>query len=100
MCIGLPMQVVSCETGWAVCEGMGERRRIDMMLVGDQVPGTWVLTFLDAAREVVAEEQARLVTQALEALNLAISGSATATDIDKLFPDLAGRTPQLPQHLK
>ncbi len=101
MCIGLPMRVVECLPGRAICEGVGvnggERRPIDMALVGDQEPGTWVLVFLDAAREVISAEQAALITNALDALGLAMQGDA---DIDHLFPDLAGREPELPEHLK
>ncbi len=100
MCIGLPMKVVEASPGHALCEGLGERRQIDMRLVGDQPPGTWVLVFLDAAREVVTEAEATLVAQALEALNLAIDGAASTTDIDRLFPDLARREPELPPHLR
>jgi hydrogenase expression/formation protein HypC len=101
MCIGLPMRVVECLPGRAVCEGAGangrERRTIDMALVGEQEPGTWVLVFLDAAREVVSAEQAELIVGALDALGLAMQGDA---DLDHLFPDLAGREPELPDHLK
>jgi hydrogenase expression/formation protein HypC len=94
------MRVIECAPGYALCEGMGETRTIDMKLVGEQQPGTWVLVFLDAAREVVSAEQAGLVNKALEALNLATFGTATVADIDRLFPDLAGREPELPAHLK
>jgi hydrogenase expression/formation protein HypC len=97
MCIGLPMRVVDCLPGSAICEGQGERRTIDMALVGDQEPGTWVLVFLDAAREVVTAEQAGRVGDALAALHLAMQGE---TDLDHLFPDLAGREPELPAHLR
>lgn len=97
MCLGLPMRVIECGAGSAVCEGQGERRTIDMMLVGEQTPGTWVLVFLDTAREVVTPEQAALVGQAIEAVGLAMTGAA---DVDHLFPDLAGREPELPAHLK
>lgn len=100
MCIGLPMQIVECSPGRALCEGLGRRRTIDMSLVGEQPPGTWVLVFLDAAREVVSAEQAALVTQALQALDLAIGGTASSGDIDRLFPDLAGREPELPEYLR
>lgn len=100
MCIGLPMRVVECQQGYAVCEGLGERRTIDMKLVGEQDPGTWVLVFLDSAREVVTAEQADLVSKALQALSLASSGAAPTSEIDRLFPDLAGREPELPTHLK
>lgn len=100
MCIGLPMRVIETSPGQALCEGLGERRMIDMRLVGDQEPGAWVLVFLDAAREVVTPEQAALVTQALEALNLAAGGVADTAAIDRLFPDLAHREPELPAHLR
>ena len=89
MCMGLPMRVIECGAGSAVCEGQGERRTIDMMLVGEQTPGTWVL--------VVTPEQAALVGQAIEAVGLSLTGAA---DVDHLFPDLAGREPELPAHLK
>lgn len=98
MCIGVPMQVVGPGSGYAVCEAGGERREIDMRLVGDQPAGAWVLVFLDAAREVVTAEQAALIGSALDALRIAIAGQTDG--IDALFPDLAGREPQLPPHLK
>jgi hydrogenase expression/formation protein HypC len=99
MCIGIPMRVLEALPGRAVCEARGGRRLIDMSLVGEQPPGTWLLTFLDAAREVITAEQAALVTDALQALDLAVSGQASPADIDRLFPDLANREPQLPAHL-
>jgi hydrogenase expression/formation protein HypC len=97
MCIGVPMRVVEPLAGRALCEGLGERRMIDMTLVGEQAAGTWVLVFLDTAREVVSEKDAALVAQALTALGLAMRGEA---ELDHLFPDLAGREPELPDHLK
>ena len=98
MCIGVPMQVVRPGSGYAVCEAAGESREIDMRLVGDQPTGTWVLVFLDAAREIVTSEQASLIGSALDALRLALGGNTEG--IDQLFPDLAGREPELPPHLK
>lgn len=101
MCIGVPMRVVDASSGYAVCEGMGARREIDMRIVGDQPPGTFVLVFIDAAREVIAPEQAELVARALSALQLAVDGAgASPADFDHLFPDLADREPELPAHLK
>lgn len=100
MCIGVPMCVVEEGKGFSICERRGDRRRIDMRLVGDQPAGTHVLVFLDTAREVVSAGQARLVAQALDALNLAMVGSVEPADIDRLFPDLANREPELPEHLK
>jgi hydrogenase assembly chaperone HypC/HupF len=98
MCIGVPMQVIRPGSGYAVCAAGGELREIDMRLVGDQPEGAWVLVFLDAAREVVTPEQAKLIGSALDALRIAISGQTDG--IDALFPDLAGREPELPPHLK
>ena len=48
MCLGIPMQVIEARDGIAVCEGLGERREINMQLVGEQRPGTWVLAFLES----------------------------------------------------
>ena len=45
MCIGIPMQVVDIGNGRPWCEGRGRREQLDMMLVGDAPPGTWVLAF-------------------------------------------------------
>ncbi|MEW8209427.1 MAG: HypC/HybG/HupF family hydrogenase formation chaperone, partial [Candidatus Thiodiazotropha taylori] len=45
MCIGIPMQVVSMEGTTALCQGMGESRRVDTLLVGDQPVGSWLLVF-------------------------------------------------------
>lgn len=97
MCIGIPMKVVETRPGRAICESAEGRREIDMTLVGDQPEGTWVLTFLDTAREVVTAEQAQLVGRALTAVGLAMTGEV---DVDHLFPDLAGREPELPDFLK
>ena len=97
MCIGLPMRVVEPRAHAALCEGRGERREIDMALVGEQPAGTWVLVFLDAAREVISAEQAALIGDALHAVGLAMHGNA---NVDSLFPDLANREPQLPDFLK
>jgi len=101
MCIGVPMRVILATSGFAKCEAMGECREIDMRLVGDQPEGTWVLVFLDAAREVITSEHASLVNSALAALKLAVGcAEQTAADLDHLFPDLANREPELPAHLK
>jgi len=97
MCVGIPMRVVICHAGSAVCESGGETRLVDTMLVGDQPVGTWLLIFLDAAREVLSQDNAEKITTALQALNLALSGD---TDFDHLFADLIDREPQLPEHLQ
>ncbi|MCG7923398.1 MAG: HypC/HybG/HupF family hydrogenase formation chaperone [Candidatus Thiodiazotropha lotti] len=97
MCIGIPMQVVSTEGTTALCRGMGESRRVDTLLVGDQPVGSWLLVFLNSAREVLSEQRAEQISQALQALDLALSGES---ELDHLFADLVDRTPQLPEHLR
>lgn len=91
------MQVVEQRGESALCEYRGEQTLIDMMLVGEQEPGTWVLVFLYAAREVINELKAMQIADALDAMRLAMQGE---TRFDHLFADLAGREPQLPEFLK
>lgn len=98
MCVGIPMQVVECAGGVAWCEGRGERRRIDLRLTGPQPTGTWVLTFLGVAREVLTPDRAQSVDQALDSLQAVLRGESVPLDL--LFADLIGREPQLPEHLR
>ena len=97
MCIGLPMQVVEQRGESALCLYRGEKTLVDMMLVGEQPVGTWLLVFLYAAREVISEQKARQIADALEAMRLAMQGE---TQFDHLFADLIDREPQLPEFLK
>lgn len=97
MCLGIPMQVRTLDGGSAWCEGRGERRLVDTRLVDQLEVGSWVLVFHAVAREVLTEERARQVTDALRALDAALAGE---TNLDHLFPDLAGREPELPEHLR
>ena len=94
MCIGIPMQIIEAGEGSALCEGLGERKRISTLLVGDQPEGTWLLTFLDAAREILDPADAARITDAVTAVNLVMQGS---TDIDHLFADLIDREPPRPE---
>ena len=97
MCIGLPMRVVEDSGLVALCEGQGEQRQVDMSLVGPQPRGSWLLVFLDAAREVISAERARDVSRALTALERVLEGGS---QVDDLFPDLVGREPELPAFLR
>lgn len=97
MCIGLPMQITELRGESALCSYRGDTTLVDMMLVGEQPVGTWLLVFLYAAREVISEQKARQITDALEAMRLAMQGE---TQLDHLFADLVGREPQLPVFLK
>ena len=98
MCIAIPMQVISCNEAEALCEGRGQQQRLNMLLTGAQPPGTWVMAFLGAAREVITPEHAMEVNQALDALDAVLRGDSA--NLDAFFPDLANREPWLPEHLR
>ncbi|MBP7565438.1 MAG: HypC/HybG/HupF family hydrogenase formation chaperone [Burkholderiaceae bacterium] len=74
MCIGMPMQVTAIEPGHALCEGRGERRRVNTALVGDVAPGDWLLVFLGDARERIDAERALEVNAALDLVLGAMQG--------------------------
>jgi hydrogenase expression/formation protein HypC len=97
MCIGTPMQIIEQRGESALCIYRGQESLIDMMLVGPQPVGTWLLVFLDTAREVLSDQSARQIADALEAMRLAMQGDSR---IDHLFADLIDREPQLPEFLK
>lgn len=96
MCIGVPLQVVACDGAHAWCEADGHRERVDMLLVGEQLPGTWVLAFHGAARQVLSAEEAAATRAGRQALAAVLAGAA---NVDDFFADLVGRTPTLPPHL-
>lgn len=97
MCIGIPMQVVEVGTGVAMATRGATRERLDVMLLGDVAPGTWVLAFHGRALKTLTEAEARDIDGALAALEAVMTGG---TDVDHLFADLAGRDPVLPPHLR
>lgn len=99
MCLGIPMMVKApCGEGRALCQGRDADHEIDMALVGAVAPGTWVMTFLGAAREVMDEASARRSLDALDALDAIMSGRPV--DIDAAFADIIAHPPQLPEHLR
>ncbi len=100
MCLGIPMQVIECQGFTALCRGRGGIRRLDLSLVGEQAAGTWLLSFIDAAREVIDAESAALINAALDGLEAVMAGELQAGDLDRHFADLIGRTPELPPHLR
>ncbi|MCF8167839.1 MAG: HypC/HybG/HupF family hydrogenase formation chaperone [Rhodoferax sp.] len=87
MCLSIPMCVVQCEGDgdFAWVERAGRRERINMMLLGPQPIGTWVLTQLGLAREVVEPEQLALIEEALSALAASLDGDF---DPQQYFRDL------------
>ena len=100
MCVGVPMQIVESGFGTAICNHNGVKKQIDTLLIGEQPPGTWILVFIDAAREVIAEEDALKINDALKALDIVMNGGG---DIEHLFADLIlaeDRNDQNPTDLK
>lgn len=86
MCIGIPMQVLATEPGFAQVSGRGDTRRIKTALVGDVVTGQWLLVFLDDAREVLTPERAAEVNATLDLLAAAMgAGDAGDTHADAAF---------------
>lgn len=73
MCIGIPMQVLAVEPGFAQVAGRGEMRRISTLLVGDCVVGQWLLVFLNDAREVIDPARAQEVNATLDLLQAVIA---------------------------
>jgi len=98
MCIGVPLQVMQPEGSFAWCEADGRRELLDMILVGQQPPGTWVLGFRGAACQVLEVDEAALVRAARQALAAALDGGGSG--VDRLFADLVAREPELPVHLR
>jgi hydrogenase assembly chaperone HypC/HupF len=60
----------------ALCEGRGERKRINMLMVGDCPPGSWVMTFLGAARDVLSEQDADEINRTLDEVEALLRGEA------------------------
>lgn len=99
MCIAVPMQVLAGSDHVALCrDGSAADRQVsvDLSLVGAQPPGTWLLVFLGAAREVIDETRARQTLDALAALRAVARGEP----MEHLFADLIDREPELPAHLR
>lgn len=107
MCIGVPMRIEHGDGVAAVAieqsaDGSERRHTLDMMIVGEQPPGAWVLVFAGAARRVLEPLEARQIRDALAALAVAVDADASSAQsgIDALFADLVERTPELPAHLR
>ena len=91
------MQVLEMRGTYALCEADGKQELVDMILVGEQAKGTWILNFLGGAREVLTPEYAEQVRLALTAMEDIAGGN---NQIDHLFSDLLNREPELPAHLQ
>ncbi len=76
MCLSIPMRVVALEADGdiAVVERHGRSERVNMLLIGRQPIGTWVLASLGFAKEVVEPDMLPLIEDALAALASALDG--------------------------
>ncbi|MCC5992962.1 MAG: HypC/HybG/HupF family hydrogenase formation chaperone [Rhodobacteraceae bacterium] len=96
MCVGTPMQVISVNGIAAMCSDGTRAETVDLSLLGDVAPGTWLLTHLGCAREVISEREARQIMAALDGLRAVQTGG----DPGDAFADLDARSPSLPPHLQ
>ncbi|MCG7932892.1 MAG: HypC/HybG/HupF family hydrogenase formation chaperone [Candidatus Thiodiazotropha lotti] len=87
MCIGIPALVIEDGDFVARCRTRNGEEQINMMLTGPQPAGTWLLTFLGSAREVITEQDARHIDQALDGLSAVMSNEQNI-DVDHYFPGL------------
>lgn len=76
MCIAIPMQVTQAAPGHAWVRGRGGLQRVDTALVGDCVPGDWLLVFLGTARERIDAARAAEVNGLLDLVEGAAQGGA------------------------
>lgn len=88
MCVGVPLKIVEAGDFVARGEGRNGIEDVNMMLIGAQPVGTWVLNFLGSAREVISEQDAAQINSALDGLSAIMNGEETI-DVDHYFPGIA-----------
>ena len=101
MCMGIPLQVISLgPDGLASCVDAKDTRYAlpvqTALLDIPPAPGDWLLTHIDTAIRPLDANEARLIADALEAVDRAARGE----DFEHLLGDLLDREPQLPPHLR
>ena len=86
MCLSIPMQIVALEGEggeFAIVERpQGDairRERVNMMLIGPQPLGTWILASLGLAKEVIDDQERALIEEALAALAASLDGDYDPT---------------------
>ena len=68
MCIGAPVQIIESREFTARCRGRNGEEEVNMMLIGPQPVGTWVVNFLGSAREVLTPEEAERINASMDEL--------------------------------
>lgn len=74
MCIGIPMQVLEVLEGHVLAQGPQGPERVNTALVGDCMPGEWVLVFLGSARERLSPQRAAEVRAVLALVQDSLAG--------------------------
>lgn len=90
------MQVIETAFGMARCSHDGVVERINMLLLGDVAPGSFVLVHAGHAVRTLDADEARQISDALRAVHSAASGAP----FEHLLADLIDRQPELPAHLR
>jgi len=90
------MTIVETDGITALCEHGNEQRRVSVMLLSDASVGAKVLVHINSAVRLLDDEEARLISAALDGLEASLNGQ----DCDRFFADLIGHEPQLPEHLR
>ena len=87
MCVGVPALILESGEFMSRCRTRNGVKMINMMLIGSQPEGTWVLAFLGSAREVITADDADKINKALDGLSAIMSGDSEV-DFDRYFPDM------------
>lgn len=87
MCIGTPVQVIEAGEFTALCLGRNGPEQVNLMLIGPQPEGAWLLNFLGSARDVISEQDAVIINKALDGITAIMSGESDL-DVDSYFPDI------------
>jgi len=87
VCIGIPVQIIEEGEFVSLCKGRNGEEQVNMMLIGSQPVGTWVVNFLGSAREVISEEDAVNLNIALDGMLELMTGNEI--DVDQYFPDIS-----------
>ncbi len=87
MCVGVPVKILEEGDFVQKAEGKNGIEDVNMMLIGSQPVGTWVLNYLGSAREVLSQEEAEKINSALDGLSALMNGEEEI-DVDHYFPDI------------
>lgn len=90
MCIGIPMQVVRVEAGFAHVRSHiddNATQRVETALITPPQVGDWLLVFIDSARDIISAERAAEICQTHQLLAQVMGGQGTGSDaVDFALP--------------